>query len=67
MSIAADIRAIRDRATAELVAAHDYYMDARRAWQFLSDEINAGYAFHATNPVTRCSTLSPARSRPACA
>jgi hypothetical protein len=39
VGLADDIRALRARTTAELIAAHDYYTDTRRAWDFLAGDI----------------------------
>jgi hypothetical protein len=42
MALDDDIRALRDRALAELAAAHDYYTDTKMAWQIVHNVIQAG-------------------------
>lgn len=56
MPLADDIRAVRDRAITELIAAHDYYADTKAAWQFFGDAIQTGYQFSKTNAVTGTTT-----------
>jgi hypothetical protein len=36
MALADDIRALRDRALAELAAAHDYSTDTKMSWRIVS-------------------------------
>ena len=45
MALADDIRALRDRALAELKAAHDYYSDTRFAWGIIRESVRAGNRF----------------------
>jgi hypothetical protein len=53
MPLADEIRVIRDRALAELTAAHDYHEDSEQAWVFIDREITtAGRRFAYPNPVT---------------
>ena len=52
MALADDIRALRDRALAELTAAHDYYTDTKMAWQVVDKVIRAGNKFTIRNMTT---------------
>ena len=52
MALADDIRALRDRALADLNAAHDYYTDTKIAWQIVHKAIQAGDAFSIRNAAT---------------
>ncbi len=53
MPLADELRAIRDRAAAELTATHDYFADSGYAWKILDAEITtAGRVFAYSNPVT---------------
>ncbi|VTT97696.1 Uncharacterized protein OS=Rhodopirellula maiorica SM1 GN=RMSM_04820 PE=4 SV=1 [Gemmataceae bacterium] len=52
MALADDIRTARDRATAELVAAHDYHADTITAWNLVIAEIQAGRHLNVPNAVT---------------
>jgi hypothetical protein len=52
MALADDIRALRDRALAELNATHDYYTDTKVAWRIVHRFINAGITFTIRNRVT---------------
>jgi hypothetical protein len=45
MALADDIRALRDRALAELKAAHDYYSDTKIAWGIIRESVRAGNRF----------------------
>jgi hypothetical protein len=45
MALADDIRALRDRALAELKAAHDYYSDTKIAWGIIRESVRAGNIF----------------------
>jgi hypothetical protein len=45
MALADDIRALRDRALAELKAAHDYYSDTKIAWAIVRESVRAGNRF----------------------
>lgn len=57
MPLSDDIRAVRDRALAELTAAHDYHADSEQAWRFLRLEIDVGGRnFSYPNPVTGTTT-----------
>jgi hypothetical protein len=52
MALADDIRAIRDRALADLNAAHDYYADTKSAWRFVQRIVQAGEVFSIRNTAT---------------
>jgi hypothetical protein len=52
MALADDIRALRDRALADLNAAHDYYTDTEIAWRIVHKAIRAGATFSIQNAVT---------------
>ena len=52
MALADDIRALRDRVLADLVAAHDYYADTKIAWQVVQRVVRAGDAFSIRNTAT---------------
>lgn len=52
MSLSEEIRALRDRALADLVTAHDYYADIVVAWDTVLDAINGGMRFSNRNVVT---------------
>lgn len=56
MALTDDIRRIRDRTTAALVAAHDYYDDTCRMWERLGADIAHGLTLAYTNPVTGTAT-----------
>lgn len=57
MPLADDTRAVRDRALAELRAAHDYYADSVGMWEAVkADVTTAGRVVAYTNPVTGTAT-----------
>ncbi|MBA4191506.1 MAG: hypothetical protein C0467_26300 [Planctomycetaceae bacterium] len=56
MALRDEIRAARDRAKAELIAAHDYHADSVTAWEFLGKALDAGRQLHVPNPVTGTTT-----------
>jgi hypothetical protein len=45
MPLADDIRTLRDRALAELKAAHDYYSDTKIAWSIIRESVRVGNRF----------------------
>jgi hypothetical protein len=45
MALANDMRALRDRALAELKAAHDYYSDTKIVWGIIRESVRAGNKF----------------------
>src|ERR1035437_3067579 len=45
MALADEIRSLRDRALADLNAAHDYYTDTKIAWDIIGRVITAGHTF----------------------
>ena len=45
MTLADDIRALRDRALDELKAAHDYYSDTKIAWGIIRESVRANNKF----------------------
>src|SRR5262245_23467248 len=52
MSLANDLGALRDRALADLIAAHDYYTDTQTAWDLVRKVVAAGGTFTNTNQTT---------------
>src|SRR5438552_189779 len=52
MALADDIRELRDRALAELAAAHDYYTDTKMAWRIVRKVIQAGNKITIRNTTT---------------
>lgn len=52
MALANDIRALRDRALADLHGAHDYYTDTKIAWDIVGNFIAAGRTFSIRNMTT---------------
>lgn len=52
MPLSSDIRALRDRTSAALTAAHDYYADTVTAWQVVQKAVAGGEQFSNLNPVT---------------
>jgi hypothetical protein len=52
MSLADDIRALRDRVLSDLNAAHDYYTDTTVAWDIVRGAIAAGHTFSIRNLTT---------------
>jgi hypothetical protein len=52
MALADDIRALRDRVLADLNGAHDYYTDAKIAWDTVRQVIAAGRTFFIRNTAT---------------
>lgn len=56
MPLADDIRALRNRTLAELVAAHDYHADTITAWKTVRNTVLAGERFSNTNAVTGTTT-----------
>jgi hypothetical protein len=57
MALGNDLRALGDRALADLNAAHDYYADTLAAWKFVEDKVKAGATFTNQNPAT--GTVTP--------
>ena len=58
MALADDIRALRDRTVAALVAAHDYFADTKTAWKTVAETVAAGRQYATTNPVTGTTTTA---------
>jgi hypothetical protein len=56
MSLADDLRALRDRAAAELIEAYDYYEDSRAAWSIAEVAITGGHKFTHHSLVTGTAT-----------
>ena len=56
MALADDIRLLRDRVSAELTAAHDYYADTKVAWKILDTFVKAGHGFRNRNAITGTET-----------
>jgi hypothetical protein len=54
--LADDVRALRDRAFAELDVVHDYYTDTKMAWRIVHDVIQAGNKFTIRNMTTGTET-----------
>ena len=52
MSLAQDIRALRDRTLADLNVAHDYYEDTKTAWRIVRKVVASGEAFTNMNDAT---------------
>jgi hypothetical protein len=52
MALAADITALRDRALADLSAAHDYYTDTKIAWDIVRRFIDSGQTLSVRNMTT---------------
>jgi hypothetical protein len=52
MALVDEIRELRDRALAELTAAHDYYTDTKTAWQVVHKYIRLGNTFTSTSTTT---------------
>ena len=52
MALSDEIRALRDRALADLDSAHDYYSDTKIAWQLVRNLISAGHTFINRNTLT---------------
>jgi hypothetical protein len=52
VALAEEVVALRDRAVAELTAAHDYYTDTTIAWRIVLDAIRAGLTFTNQNTIT---------------
>jgi hypothetical protein len=52
MSLADDVRALRDQALEDLNAAHDYYTDTKTAWDIVRQFIAAGRTFSIQNTTT---------------
>jgi hypothetical protein len=52
MAPAEEIRALRDRALAELTAAHDYHVDTAMAWRIVYNAVQAGLAVAVRNTTT---------------
>jgi hypothetical protein len=56
MSLADEIRLLRDRALADLRAVHDYYADTKIAWDIVHEYIAAGKTLAVKNVVTGTGT-----------
>jgi hypothetical protein len=52
MALAEDLRALRDRALADLDSAHDYYIHTRTAWRLVRKIVAAGHTFTVRNMAT---------------
>ncbi len=52
MALANDIQTLRDRAIADLTAAHDYYTDTKTAWDIVRQVIATGLTFAIQNLTT---------------
>jgi hypothetical protein len=52
MALAAEITALRDRALADLKAAHDYYTDTKIAWDIVRRFIDSGQTLSVRNMTT---------------
>lgn len=52
MGHADEIRSLRDRALADLNAAHDYYTDTRIAWDIVGRVVSAGQTLSIRNTIT---------------
>jgi hypothetical protein len=52
MPLADDIAGVRDRALAELDAAHDYYVNTQAAWRIVQRHIARGGRARIRNPAT---------------
>jgi hypothetical protein len=52
MSLADEIRALRDRSLAELAAVHDYFAETKNAWRIIRKVIQAGRKFTIRNSAT---------------
>jgi hypothetical protein len=66
MALADDLRALRDRALADLNTAHDHYTDTKVAWRIVHKLVRAGKAFTHHSRVTGTTTTQAdlaARSR----
>jgi hypothetical protein len=67
MPLAADLQALRDRALADLTAAHDYYTDTTIAWRLVRRVVAAGTTFtirsRATGTVTSDADLTDKATR----
>ena len=59
MALTDDIRALRDRALAELKAAHDYYSDTTIAWGIIRESVRAGNRFTIRTTPGKAITLEP--------
>lgn len=56
MSLADNIRSLRDRVLADLNSAHDYFTDTQIAWQIVDEAVAAGRTFATRNPTTGTTT-----------
>jgi hypothetical protein len=56
MALADEIRALRDRALADLNAVHNYYTETAFAWEIVRSYIAAGNTFIIRNQVTGSET-----------
>jgi hypothetical protein len=52
MALPADIRTLRDRTVAELIAAHDHFADTKTAWLITRKVVESGSKFTHRNAVT---------------
>jgi len=52
MSLHDDVRALGDRCKGELIHAHDYFANAKAAWEFVGNGIAKGDSFTNHNPTT---------------
>lgn len=52
MSLADDVRALRDRVVADLIGAHDYYTDTRIAWEIVANAVATGQTLTFRNLTT---------------
>jgi hypothetical protein len=58
MPLSDNIKALRDRATFDLVAAHDYYFDSKKAWEIARKYVEDGNSISKENEVTKTETHS---------
>ena len=52
MALSDDIRALRDRAVANIISTHDYYVDTKFAWRIVDKFVAAGNTFRTKNTIT---------------
>ena len=52
MALSDDIRALRDRALADIISTHDYYINTKFAWRTVRNVIAAGNTFRIKNTST---------------
>jgi hypothetical protein len=52
MALSDDIRALRDRALADINSIHDYYVETKVAWRIVDEVVASGHAFTIKNKTT---------------